>query len=387
MRDRNKQLAVKQEATPGTVETLALADVLCRIRDPDTIEPDHERIDTEEVSPYSSHRPDLIGRKLLALPVSYILRGSADLTAAVAISPLLESALFKESKVDEIAYTGGSGTFLDGETVTGGTSGATGRVFRDSSSSPLRFVSISGTFQDAETITGEDSGASATSSGAPTDGGWIWEPTDSDFEAGSSKHHVSARLFKSGFYWEGRGMLSNLVLNFRNGHPVIVNQRLLGAFNAHGDASPFDVEDYPGDSVTPPRFLNTSLKLGAYSPRDIIEATLTVETAPEVREDANDDSADGVLFADYLKDAPILRLEPAMVLKATKDFFGDLQDGTTFAVEWQLTGAAAGSNWTFYADEAQLVSVGAGGRRGLAVAPLEIKLCGKKNNELVIWQH
>jgi len=387
VRTRNRQLAVKTETTPGSIETLTSADVVCLIREGDAIEPDLERYETGEVQPYSSQRPGLVGRRMLGLAVSYILRGSAALATPTTVHPLLTAAMLTKSTVKSIAIgTITGGPFVDGETITGGTSAATGRVFRACSATPLRYIVLTGTFVTSEVITGGTSTAHATSSAGPTDGGFAYEPADSTFSGAASKHHVSARLFEDGFFWEGRGMLSNLILNFRNGHPVQVSQRLVGSFNAKGDANPFTLTTYPEQAVTPPRFLNTSLKFGAYSPTDIVEMTMTVETNPEAREDANSTAGDGVLYADYLKAYPVLRVEPAMVTAATYDYFGTLIAGTTFAVTWKLTGSA-GSNWDFFADEAQLISVGAGDRRGLAVAPIEIGLFGIRNNEFAIWQH
>ena len=61
----------------------------------------------------------------------------------------------------KMTMTGGSGTFQVGETVTGGTSAATG-VIRRKDSNTLLYVSItSGTFQTGETLTGGTSGATA----------------------------------------------------------------------------------------------------------------------------------------------------------------------------------------------------------------------------------
>jgi len=65
-----------------------------------------------------------------------------------------------------IAYTGLTGTFQVGETVTGGTSAATGTVIYDSGTVML-VADVTGTFADAETITGGTSSASATTSGTP----------------------------------------------------------------------------------------------------------------------------------------------------------------------------------------------------------------------------
>ena len=69
-----------------------------------------------------------------------------------------------------IAFTTLSGgLFTYGETVTGGTSSATGVVlFNDESNSEVIVSVTSGTFQDAETITGGTSSATATVSGTPS---------------------------------------------------------------------------------------------------------------------------------------------------------------------------------------------------------------------------
>lgn len=71
-----------------------------------------------------------------------------------------------------ITYTSASGgPFTYRETVTGGTSGATGVVLRDATADSELLVAVtSGTFQDAETITGGTSGATATTSGTPAVG-------------------------------------------------------------------------------------------------------------------------------------------------------------------------------------------------------------------------
>ncbi len=66
-----------------------------------------------------------------------------------------------------LTLSGISGTFTRGEKITGGTSGATGRII--DTSSPMSFVSTNSFSFTAETITGESSGATATVTGT-TDG-------------------------------------------------------------------------------------------------------------------------------------------------------------------------------------------------------------------------
>lgn len=64
-----------------------------------------------------------------------------------------------------------TGTFTYGETVTGGTSSATGVVvYWNGTDSELQVAGVSGTFANSETITGGTSSATGTTSAAPAAG-------------------------------------------------------------------------------------------------------------------------------------------------------------------------------------------------------------------------
>lgn len=78
------------------------------------------------------------------------------------------------------AITGGP--FYHGETVTGGTSAATGRVLHDtySGATEVLYFVTSGVFQSGETLTGGTSGATATTSSAPWSYGTTWYPTSTE---------------------------------------------------------------------------------------------------------------------------------------------------------------------------------------------------------------
>jgi hypothetical protein len=71
-----------------------------------------------------------------------------------------------------LTLTGVSGSFVEDELVTGGTSGAVGKVVSwDSTNSILSLINVVGTFVDAETITGGDSSASASVDTSGVDAG------------------------------------------------------------------------------------------------------------------------------------------------------------------------------------------------------------------------
>ena len=63
-----------------------------------------------------------------------------------------------------LTVSGASGTFLAGETITGGTSGAKGTVIAHSPATTITFVVTSGTFAGTETITGGTNSYTATMS-------------------------------------------------------------------------------------------------------------------------------------------------------------------------------------------------------------------------------
>jgi hypothetical protein len=76
----------------------------------------------------------------------------------------------------ELTYENQSGPFVIGETVTGGTSGATGVITAFKGATVLILGSVVGAFEDAEVITGGTSTETADTIGAsvasPTEGEW-----------------------------------------------------------------------------------------------------------------------------------------------------------------------------------------------------------------------
>jgi len=384
------EFAVEQEAAPGTAETLLQADVLVRLRTGSVPEPEYEPIDLEEMQPVSSHTPMLMGRQLLRFPASYNLRGPGDLVTAPAINDLWESAMLSAAAAKTIAIGAvTSGPYLAGETITGTNSSATGMVLRQTANgaASIPYLPLSGTLETTETLTGGTSGATSTSSAGPANGGYCYRPADNTDD--SAGHHCTYHVNRSGVAWKARGALSDLAIAFRNGGPATVTQNFVGALVGVTDTALFGVTSWPEASVTPPKFLNVGLKIGAYSPTGINEVNLTWPTSPTIVEDANSASAQGVLFADYdrLSTPPTITLQVDQVAVATKDYFAELAAAGTFYVELTC-GSTAGSIWTFVAPKAQFRSVGLGEvepRR--AQFPVELVLTGSNNDELLIWQH
>lgn len=80
-----------------------------------------------------------------------------------------------------IAYDAQTGNFTEGDTLTGGTSGATGticQVFDDGTTGLIWLRDVTGTFADNETITDGATGSATANGGAVSAGtGALWVPT------------------------------------------------------------------------------------------------------------------------------------------------------------------------------------------------------------------
>jgi hypothetical protein len=383
------EFAVEKEGTPGTAETIVEADVLTRVRNDVRAEPDIEMQDLDEASAVSTFTAAVAGRKMISFPVSYNLRGPGDLTTAPTVADMFEAAVFSGAAAETIAIGAiTTGPYVAGEIITQSTSNATGIVLQQiaTGTSPIAYIPISGTMVTTETLTGSISGATCTTSAGPVDGGYGWRPNDWE-DSDGTEHHATCKLFRDGFYWTGRGCLAGWQIVLTNGGPGVVTQNFSGAWSAYGDAALFGVSAYPEDSIIVPKFLNASISVGTYQPTGIREVTIDFPNTIEAVEDANDTAGDGILYMDYRRQLPTIRLAVDQVATSTKNYFSELQAGTTQRFECTL-GSASGARWTFSSRAAQLRSVTPAEQSPRrAMFEVEFGLTGTGNEELMIWQH
>lgn len=174
-RQRIRQLTVAREVTEGTEVVPASGNVLgISIFEPSAPYdvPTFERVPSKgDLSEIES----ISGAKMIDLTFGTDLKGSGTQNTAPEIGKLLEMSGFAPLRVWSIAMDGGSYTY--GETVTGGTSSAVGRVLKPlTGAGNLLVTMLDGTFQSGETITGGTSGAADDSTGVPAQNGWVYEP-------------------------------------------------------------------------------------------------------------------------------------------------------------------------------------------------------------------
>jgi len=175
---KKTQFAGKIEASEGVAESLAAADakVLAYLED---ISLDYQFFERNPSFSSLTKMGSRIGTKPCTLPAKVELKGSGTATTDPEWVKYIKACGTRVNTLKTItigAITGGP--FQHGETITGGTSGATGRVIVTTltGTTTLYFVVLSGTFQNGETLTGGTSAATATTGSTSSSIGLVIEP-------------------------------------------------------------------------------------------------------------------------------------------------------------------------------------------------------------------
>lgn len=385
--DRKREVAIRQESTPGTAIALTSSHVLVRPRKATRPRLAPRSFDPDEAHAYPDMRPLRMGIQECSMEMGYQLRAPGDLTSAPAVSPIFESALWQRFQIWKVTIgTITSGPFQNMESFAAAPSGATGVVWMDTAdgTTTLYYYELTGTVADGDTITGDTSGASATVSGAPSENGNLFRQSDSGFEAGEALHHVTAAWFNDGAMVRMRGALSEMAVELKNAEPAIVTHQFLGVFDDDTDTDLFGVETYPEESVNAPLWQGIGFFLDSYQPVDTTSMRLRFPVGLALREDAQE--ADGVKFCGYDRGAPQIDFSPGFVKKAVHPYLQNFRQGTTVYLKF-LWGTAAGAIWEFHAPAVQFTQADPDDRApGLAVLSNTVRCTGSKNDSAFLWQ-
>jgi len=368
MLTRRRQLGAKIESIEGTQEALAAADAKLLVENPvvDVDSPMHER---NPVGVSLSKVGDMAGKQMANLSFSLRLRGSGVATTDAEWFKLLKACGFEVNSLSSISIGAiTSGPFLHGETITGGISGATGRVVIETSdgTTTLYFVAISGTFQDVETITGATSGASATTTSAPGDAGKELKPVSSPGLVPS----LTMATYEDGLKKSLKGTRGKVKFNFKVGEPVVMEFEYSGAFGGAVDEALLSSISH--ETTKPPVFLSALLSIGGYSAK-IGELEIDWANVLGIRDDVNE--AEGVLSYVISDRKPMGGFNPEMVTVSSHDFFGKWLSNIEMVLDFQL-GSIAGNKFRFYAAKVQYSKVADEDREGIATARASFSLNG-----------
>lgn len=361
---RQAVVAAKIETTEGTEEALAAGDAVL-VYDVN-FAPDVSTYERTPARSTLSKLPSVRGTKLGTLTFRTEIKGSGAVATAPEWDEYLQACGFAKSTVSTIAIGAvTSGPFQAGETITGGTSSATGRVVGDvaTGAASIPFVVVSGTFQSGEVITGGTSGATATSSAGPLSSkGFEYQPVSNSFPS------LTIALYLDGLKHVLVGARGNVTGNAVVGEPGFFEFTFTGVYSSTADVAML-AATY--DTTVPPVFLGVGLSFHGFSP---VFTTLGFDMGNTVEPRRNANDALGAKSAMITGRSPTATLDPELDLIAGGfDFFGRLRSGDQGRFACSM-GSTAGNKITIASPKCQIDQLGSGDRNGIATGDLTLNL-------------
>ena len=358
MLTRKRQLAAKIEAVEGVAETLAAADAKLLVYDP-KVSFDVAMFDRNPARPSFSNVGKTPGKRTAGLAFKIELRGSGVAATVPEWGKLLQACGFGVNALKSMnigAVT--NGPFQHGETITGGTSAAKGRVVINTATGAtfIYFVTVSGTFSTGETITGGTSTATAVTSSVPTTVG-------NEFKLVSD----NIPCLTQGSYEDGtrkliKGSRGKVKIGFKSGEPVMMDLDFQGVEAGVTDTAFLANVTY--ETTKPPVFLSALFSVDAYSAK-IGEMDIDIGNVLAVRDDVND--VRGVLSFVITGRNVTGSFNPEMVTVAAYDFHAKWFSGAEMVVDCTI-GSVAGNKFRIYIPKAQYTKVDDEDRDGLQLA-------------------
>lgn len=373
MLEQRKQMSGKIESVEGVLETLAAADAKTIVYGPKfKSDPEKHESNPERIS--GAAQKQLIGKIPASLAFQLQMRGSGVATTDPDWIKYLRpcgfsTALLKSINIGAIS----NGPFLHNEVITGGTSGAQGRVVFKTINGVVKIYYIAvGTleFQSGEVITGTSSGATTTTSSVPASAARAYRPIL------TSVPSISAGLNQDGFFERLKGGRGNAKFSIASGGPGLVDFSFQGVDAGHADETFFEDVDY--EETDPPVFKDAAIVLlDSYQPKlHSLEFDLGINLAQR------DDPADEKGLLSYAltgrKITGTLVLE--MVSAATYDFVAKYKAMTEIILDIQW------GCWRIYKPRVQILDIDKGGKDGLATLSIPYQANGsmEQNDDLII---
>jgi len=366
MLTRKRQLAAKIEAVEGTAETLAAADAKLLVYNP-KVSFDVAMSERNPARPSFSNIGKIPGKRPAGLSFRIELRGSGTAATAPEWGKLLQACGFGVNALKSMnigAIT--NGPFQHGETITGGTSAAKGRVVINTANgaAAILFVTVSGTFVSAEVITGGTSTATATTSSVPATVGNEFKPISDNIPS------LTQGSFEDGLRKLIKGSRGKVKFGFKSGEPVFLDFEFQGVEAGVTDTAFLANVAY--ETTKPPAFLSALFSVDAYSAK-IGEMDFDIANTLAVRDDVNDQR--GILSFAITDRGVSGSFNPEMVSCATYDFHTKWFSGAEMVVDFTV-GSVAGNKFRFYIPRAQYTKVEDEDRDGLQLAKSAFNLNG-----------
>lgn len=362
--ERRQQVAVKQESTEGTAETLAATNAAFNTFEV-SYSPDIQQFERNPNRLTIGSLASLAGVRLGRVTMTTELVGSGDGgTPTPPWDPIILSCGFQKiTSLLKLSITSPSGFYTVGETVTG-PGGGTGIVVRTNQTGDNTIVVTqdSGTFT-TEVITGQTSGVSGAS-GAPVAVDSVAYRPDS-----SANKSYTVGVYQDGLRHIIKGARGNVRFSGAVGEPVQMQVEYVGAIESTSDASLLSGVVYP--TSVPPQLLGVGLQFGGYAP---VFENISIDTGNSLNPRRNANDASGVISTLITSRAVTGSMDPeSTLIGSNEDWFAKLQASTQTAMSMQI-GTASGNRFGIGGPNAQYANISGGSRNELLTHNLDLRL-------------
>lgn len=265
-----------------------------------------------------------------------------------------------------------SGPFKHGETITGGTSSATGRIVLPTKNgdAAIYFEVLTGKFVTAETITGGTSGASCTSSSGPVVNGYSIKPISDCFEVATVEYQ------EDGYAWSLRSGACNITGEFGSNAPGFFDFAFNGPKLLNGDKAL--TTGIVRGTEDPPILKTANLKLNATT--DDFEPVFTsvnldLGNNVVLRENGNASDDTGYETARVTAREPKVTISMEHESTTVFDFFAKLDSGEKVSLEFHV-GTVETKQFWFFADELEFQAIPGSDADGIRTLDIESMLTG-----------
>ena len=364
------QLLAKVEVTAGTFVALAAADTQGRIAEETTVDINQPTEPRQVARSTKSPLGSLPGEKSFGINVKQEINPSDTITDALENKLLIEicgqEVLTTETEQLSIGAVT-SGPFVRNETITGGTSAATGRVLIEAADGASRIVYelLTGTFQTGEVLTGGTSAATATTSSGPSGAGHQIKPIS------ASEKTASMEKQEDGYAWSIAGAVGNQVATFESSKQGIWDFAFQGPKNAAGDKAMTTGISY--ESEQPAIVQDADCELNGVS---IVFSSVIhdLQNVIALRKSGNV-ATTGILAGYIPKRIPILKLSMELPPSSSLDVDALQAAGTKTPFKFRQ-GTTDGKIVYLFVDLAQITDVSLGEADGIRTVELTLDCTG-----------
>jgi hypothetical protein len=386
--NRRQQIAIKTEATEGTMETaLVAADAGFNVFE-SSFSPDIQQFERSPFRSSIGSLASIAGMRQASLSFTTELIGSNVVETAPPFGTILKMCGFREFSGLKTIPIGAVtvASFVPGEVLNGDGSGV-GVCVKSVANGETMYLTESSAFASSEVITGATSGAVATTSGtsAATGGqGVYYRPTSEFNDSGETDYLSSATvwIYNDGLLHKLNGCRGNFTLKAEVGQPMMMDIELTGGLNITTDATMLTGITYP--TITPPTFMGTNI-LSVHGSNAVFVNSLEMTSGNDLQYRSDPNTSAGLISSKIVGRAAGGSMDPeGNTIAGGIDWFNSLYDNTEGVLDLTI-GSAPKNKFLISANKAQFSSVGGGERSGLTTNQVELSFNETNgNDELVI---